>query len=114
MHAHCTCSSHSGVSLDTCYLHYLSSCGFPAHACPETCSALLPTQAELRSSRLLAPSVPAEATGLPTWHGWCLALWQLVPGLPASAESTDPAGLGHAALWAELAVQAAWGRCPGG
>lgn len=38
-------------------------------------------------------------------RGQCLALRQLVPGLPAGAVSTDPASPGHAALQAGLSVQ---------
>lgn len=78
-HAH---TLHAMCLRDTRHFYYFSSCGFPAHACPETCSALLPTQAGLQSGRHPAPSVPAEATGLPGWHrvgawlcgGWCRGL----------------------------------------
>lgn len=72
------CSPSDSVSLDTCSFYYFSSCGFSAHACPKTRAALLPTQAGLQSSRCLAPSVPAEATGLPAWHGvsaWLCGSW---------------------------------------
>jgi len=96
------CSSSSGVSLDTCPFYYFSSRGFPAHACPETCSALLPMQAGLRSGRRPELSVPAEATGLPVWHrvhAWLCGSWC------QGFQSADPAGPGHAALQAGLSVQ---------
>lgn len=38
-------------------------------------------------------------------RGRCLALQQLMPGLPAGTASTDPAGSGHTALQAGLSVQ---------
>lgn len=108
------CSSSSGVSLDTCHFYYFSSRGFPAHACPETRSALLPTQAGLQSGSRPAPSVPAEDTGVA--RGRCLALWQLVPGLPADAASTDPASpAGSTVKSAErMSLSLCWGhKAPG-
>lgn len=100
MHAHTlyACSSSGGVSLNTCHFYYFSSRGFPAHACPETRSALLPTQAGLQSGRRPSPSVPAEATGLLAWHGvsawlcgsWCQGFQPVQRALIQPAPATLP------------------------
>lgn len=128
------CSSSSGVPLDTCHFYYFSSRGFPAHACPKTCSALLPMQAGLQSSRHPAPSVPAEATRLLVWHGvgawlcssWCQGFQPVQRALTQPALATLPCWQGCRCSHAGSTVKAdrrlslllCWGHkapgsCPG-